>query len=220
MCKIAEAYNALDSNAKKWYEATGRNAFANYKEEFGKDVMKLGPRYKSKVVGKEQKEQFGIVSDESTVETSVSDLRRYRDIVSDVPARPADGLPTGWTMRVIRRSGKSKWVKHDKYWYSPVESYRFLSMTKIQQFLERLEEVGGDEVMAYKLCKLNDKKRKNTDAADIVVYDRKKEKRNKRASRKKKIVVEMDEDKDEDVNESEEDEMPDARSLSITAYAI
>jgi undecaprenyl pyrophosphate synthase len=91
-------------------------------------------------------------------------------------------------------------------------------MTKIEQFLERLEEVGGDEVMAYKLCKLNDRKRKNTDAADIVVYDRKKAKRSKRASRKKKIVVEMDEDAD--VNESEEDEMTDDRSLGITVYAV
>ncbi len=40
--------------------------------------------------------------------------------------------------------------------------------------------------------------------------------RKKRGTRGR--VVEMDED--EGVNESEEDEMPDARSLSITAYAI
>ena len=167
MCKIAEAYNALDNDARKWYVATAQRALSNWKRKFGKDAMKLGPRYKGNAVRKAQKKQAN--------GNEVDGDSGRRDFVSSFPANPAKELPTGWTTRVSTRQDQTnRTLKNDKCWYSPVQLYRFRSMVKVNQFLERLKEVNGDEVMAYKLCQFNDsKKRKCKDAADIVVYDRK-----------------------------------------------
>ena len=143
MSKIAEAYNTLNPDAKKWYEAAAKTSFANYAEQFGQKKASAN-------------EKYGF------------DGR---------PANPAEGLPPGWTTRAFRRPGQSnKHNKSDRFWYSPIQLYRFRSMVKVEQFLERLDEVNGDEVMAYKLC--NDRTKNctttnSTDISDIVVYDRK-----------------------------------------------
>jgi hypothetical protein len=152
MSKIAEAYNTLNPDAKKWYEAAAKRSFAKY-NELREDQKKQASANEKKVDG------------------------RRRAIVYDTPADPAEGLPTGWTTRVFRRPGRSSRTnRSDRFWYSPIHLFRFRSMVKVEQFLERLDEVNGDEVMAYKLCTDRTKNcttTNSTDIADIVVYDRK-----------------------------------------------
>ena len=165
MSKIAEAYNTLNPDAKKWYEAAAKRSFAKY-SELREDQKKQASANEKKVDG------------------------RRRAIVYDTPADPAEGLPTGWTTRVFRRKGQHN--KSDRFWYSPIQLFRFRSMVKVEQFLERLNGVNGDEVMAYKLC--NDRTKNcattnSTDLADIVVYNRKIAK--KRAKRATNLPTEL-----------------------------
>ena len=70
-------------------------------------------------------------------------------VVSDEMSRqPVEGLPTGWTRILVRRKrGKTK--QSDPYYFSPIQSYKFNSMVKVERFLVSLEEAGGDEVAAY-----------------------------------------------------------------------
>mmetsp|Transcript_34100 Transcript_34100/g.71784 ORF Transcript_34100/g.71784 Transcript_34100/m.71784 type:complete len:322 (+) Transcript_34100:169-1134(+) len=65
---------------------------------------------------------------------------------SRFPAMPAEDLPPNWTFRQIPRS-KGK-ILSDKYWYSPVKSYRFRSKREIMRFLDCLKRTNGDEGLA------------------------------------------------------------------------
>jgi hypothetical protein len=70
-------------------------------------------------------------------------------------AHPAEGMPEGWTIIIVPRNkgngGKTRGVINDKYWYSPKESYKFNAAVKVRRFLAVLDQVGGDEVVAYRL---------------------------------------------------------------------
>jgi hypothetical protein len=59
-------------------------------------------------------------------------------------------MPEGWTQIIVRRK---KGVIRDKHWFSPKESYKFNAEIKVRRFLALLDQVGGDEVMAYRLYK-------------------------------------------------------------------
>ena len=115
-----------------------------------------------------------------------------------------EGLPTGWTTRVVPRLDQSKKTKADTYWYSPIQSYSFPSMEKVNRFLEILEETDGDEVKAYNLCKRK-KKRKNMDVPNIAVKQSAKVRKSKDKIEKLLLVVQKSDDDDKDSSESEED---------------
>lgn len=212
MCKIAEAYKTLDDGTKQWYKSAYDSARAKYKEEYGEDAMKLGPRSKGKVNKKEKKKQADVKESEkqasaksggSDVDDSTVETHGKKDYASEFPANPANGLPTGWTMRVAPRPNKPS--QKDKYWYSPVQSYKFPSIPQVKRFLEMLKETDGDEKKAYKL--LN--KRKSVDATDNTDDSKKAKKKKKKKT--KKVAVEKTTDENEDGSVSEVDDgMPDA----------
>jgi hypothetical protein len=126
-----------------------------------------------------------------------------------------EGLPSGWTKRIVPRKVQSR-TKSDTYWYSPIQSYKFPSMTKVKRFLENLEETGGDEVKAFRVCSCQRNKKKSADAVDDSKTVKKRKSRN---IRMEEVVVvkcadeddEMPESWDlsseEDVNKNEEDGM-------------
>lgn len=157
MSKIAEAYRGLDDDAKKWYKASSDNAIARFKEEFGDDAMKLGPRSKKKVDAKKRKEQVaakmlagdGGGTDESE-KFSNGGGSPTGDNILDTPAVPAFGLPDGWMKRTVTR-----WNKSFTYWFSPDKSYKFNTMNDVKRFLALLGETDGDEVSALKLYSRN-----------------------------------------------------------------
>jgi hypothetical protein len=70
-------------------------------------------------------------------------------------AHPAEGMPEGWTIIIVPRNkgngGKTRGVINDKYWFSPKQSYKFNAAVKVRRFLAVLDQVGGDEVVAYRL---------------------------------------------------------------------
>ena len=71
-------------------------------------------------------------------------------VVNDVDeqAITAEGMPEGWTFIAVRRkTGGTR----DKYWYSPKKSYKFNAAVKVRRFLAVLDQVGGDEDVAYRL---------------------------------------------------------------------
>jgi hypothetical protein len=102
------------------------------------------------------------------------------------PGRPrkydAEGLPPGWTTRLIQRKGPDQ--RHDPYWFSPNESYKFNSMANVKRFIACLETVDGDEVVAYELTK-----------------------KGKKWPMKSKREEEMDEEDEEMEKKSEENDM-------------
>jgi hypothetical protein len=67
---------------------------------------------------------------------------------AEAQPHPAEGMPEGWTQIIVRRK---EGVIRDKYWLSPKESYKFNAKVKVRRFLAVLDQVGGDEVMAYRL---------------------------------------------------------------------
>jgi len=82
---------------------------------------------------------------------------------------PAEGLPTGWTRILVRRKNGNFIGKDDPYYFSPMQSYKFRSLSQVKRFLVCLEEAGGDEVAAYvdfrgaeAKIKASEKKRKLT----------------------------------------------------------
>jgi len=212
MCKIAEAYKTLDDGTKQWYKSAYDSARAKYKEEYGEDAMKLGPRSKGKVNKKEKKKQADVKESEkqasaksggSDVDDSTVETHGKIDFASEFPENPANGLPTGWMIRVAPRPNKPS--QKDKYWYSPVQSYKFPSIPQVKRFLEMLKETDGDEKKAYKL--LN--KRKSVDATDNTDDSKKAKKKKKKKT--KKVAVEKTTDENEAGSVSEVDDgMPDA----------
>ena len=140
--------------------------------------------------------------------------RTFGDDAMDRRARSkfVEGLPTGWTTRIVPRKAQSR-TNSDTYWYSPIQSYFFPSMAKVKRFLKMLEETGGDEVKAFQLCSCQRNKTKRNDAPSITVDDGKTgKKRKSRNIRLEEVVVVKC--ADEDVNESEDDEMPESWDLS------
>ena len=73
-------------------------------------------------------------------------------VVNDVDeqAIPAEGMPEGWTFIAVRRKTGNTNTR-DKYWYSPKKSYKFNAAVKVRRFLAVLDQVGGDEDVAYRL---------------------------------------------------------------------
>ena len=71
-----------------------------------------------------------------------------KDVDDAEQARPAEGMPAGWTHIAVRRK---KGNTFDKYWFSPMKSYKFNAEVKVRQFLAVLDQVGGDEVVAHRL---------------------------------------------------------------------
>jgi hypothetical protein len=82
---------------------------------------------------------------------------------SDSYTQPANGLPDGWTTRVVPRKTNDPKTKSDQYWFSPKHSYKFNSKRRVDRFCECLEQAGGDEAAAYDLYSMA-KTRKSGDA--------------------------------------------------------
>jgi hypothetical protein len=87
------------------------------------------------------------VDDEATGERSPAD---------GAPAAAA-GLPEGWTQRLVPRKNGHRF---DPYWFSPKMSHRFNSLPQARRFLDCLERVEGDEVVAFDMYSSNGKKKK------------------------------------------------------------
>ena len=71
-----------------------------------------------------------------------------------IPDEPLEGgWPPGWTKKVYERaSGKTKGDR-DRYWYSPVNKYKFRSMVEVRKYLELLQKTSGDEDEAWAIFK-------------------------------------------------------------------
>jgi hypothetical protein len=95
--------------------------------------------------GVEEDASSAAVDDEATGERSPAD------------GAPAAGLPDGWTQRLVPRKNGHRF---DPYWFSPKMSHRFNSLPQVRRFLDCLERVGGDEVVAYDSYSSNGKKKK------------------------------------------------------------
>lgn len=71
-----------------------------------------------------------------------------KDVDDAEQARPAEGMPEGWTHIAVRRKTGNSF---DNYWFSPMKSYKFNAKVKVRRFLAVLDQAGGDEVVAYRL---------------------------------------------------------------------
>jgi hypothetical protein len=67
---------------------------------------------------------------------------------SKYPASPAEGFPPNWEHRVIPRQNPGKGPSGDNFWHSPIMKYRFRSKKEVNNYLECLKTVNGDEVEA------------------------------------------------------------------------
>jgi len=65
-----------------------------------------------------------------------------------IPLQPVDGFPSGWVSHKIPRPGSQVARSKDTYYYSPKNKLRFRSKVQARRFLDTLEKVGGDEMMA------------------------------------------------------------------------
>ena len=63
------------------------------------------------------------------------------------------GWPKGWLKKKFERSSGTSKGTHDRYWFSPVEQYKFRSIKEVKKFLDCLKKTGGDETKAKKLMK-------------------------------------------------------------------
>ena len=74
---------------------------------------------------------------------------------SQLPAKPAIGLPAGWVVRQkVREKIKEGGPRADYFWYSPEKSYKFRSRNEVRKFLDAVEKSGGDETLAIERVKL------------------------------------------------------------------
>ena len=67
-----------------------------------------------------------------------------------ITAQPAKQFPAEWTVRHIPRSNSNR---TDAWYYSPKEDYRFRNAGDVKRFLQKLDEVNGDEKAALLLYK-------------------------------------------------------------------
>ncbi len=118
-------------------------------------------------------------------------------------------LPTGWTTRVVPRQDQSKRTKDDTYFYSPIKSFVFRSMTAVNRFQELLKQSDGDEVKAFKVFKRNKMTRKSMDVPNTALTVSKKARKSKQKNKKKHVLVEKNDVEEKSASESEEDGMPD-----------
>jgi len=70
------------------------------------------------------------------------------EIYAHIPTRQVDGFPSGWVSHKIARSGSKVARSKDTYYYSPKNQFRFRSKVQVRRFLDTLDKVGGDEMMA------------------------------------------------------------------------
>jgi len=62
------------------------------------------------------------------------------------------GWPAGWKKKELTRQvGETKGRK-DCFWYSPGEK-RFRSMVEVERFIDALQQVEGNEKLAWKITK-------------------------------------------------------------------
>jgi hypothetical protein len=76
------------------------------------------------------------------------------EISSGPPDEPIQGgWPEGWIKKVVQRaSGESK-GHCDRYWYSPINQYKFRSMAEIHRFFTAMAQTNNDEGEAWKIFK-------------------------------------------------------------------
>ena len=70
-----------------------------------------------------------------------------KDSHAHLPSEPVDGLPIGWTVRHVPRSGGGRY----SYYYSPHCQHKFKSKIEAKRFIACVEgdEANGDESIAY-----------------------------------------------------------------------
>jgi hypothetical protein len=90
----------------------------------------------------------------STKKKSVKGHPTLTEQESQLPAKPAEGLPAGWVVRQkLREKIKEGGPRADYFWYSPKKSYRFRSKNEVRKFLDAMEKSGGDETVAIERVK-------------------------------------------------------------------
>ena len=61
--------------------------------------------------------------------------------------------PPGWIKKKFQRQSGSTKGRPDPYWYSPIESKKFRSMSEVNRFMDALKKTKGDELKAWEIFK-------------------------------------------------------------------
>jgi hypothetical protein len=63
------------------------------------------------------------------------------------------GWPKGWIKRVFQRKNGASKGHTDRYWYSPISSFKLRSMVEVHKFMTALKAAKGDEATAKRTMK-------------------------------------------------------------------